>query len=84
MFASKIICMVKGSKTSFSSTLSSSNFAAGDANQEQDVFRFVNLHSEHDCLNKKKASCVYFHKFLHSQKNERFVGGRTENINQHI
>lgn len=68
MFASKIICMVKGSKTSFSSTLSSSNFAAGDANQEQDVFRFVNLHSEHDCLNKKKLRVFIFMIFFIHRK----------------
>lgn len=39
IFASKIVCMVKGNNPSFSSTFSSSNFGALGSNQEQIAFR---------------------------------------------
>lgn len=39
IFASKIVCMVKGNNPSFSSKLSSSNFGAFGSNQEQIAFR---------------------------------------------
>lgn len=39
VFASKIVCMVRGNNPSFSSTLSSSNFGALGSNQDQVVFR---------------------------------------------
>lgn len=39
IFASKIVCMVKGNNPSFSSTLSSSSFGAFGSNQEQIAFR---------------------------------------------
>lgn len=39
VFASKIVCMVKASNPSFSSTLSSSNFAALSSTQEQVIFK---------------------------------------------
>lgn len=41
IFASKIVCMVKSSNPSFSSTLSSSNFAALGTTHEQVVFKCV-------------------------------------------